>query len=78
MARRPASSATEEAIRSAAMSEPGEQQGEIARQGNALHDQATLATFASVRLSDMQDHDPEAPPQLEPAITLQTVHEILT
>ncbi|MET8627500.1 helicase-related protein [Kitasatospora sp. NPDC004669] len=74
----PVLAATEEAIRSAAMSEPGHQQEEITRQVNAIHDQVTLATSASVRLSDLVEPDPESPPQLEPVITLEDIHEILT
>ncbi|MFG2862226.1 SNF2-related protein [Streptomyces sioyaensis] len=74
----PVLAATEEAIRNAAMSELGHQQDEITRQVNALHDQVALATSTSVRLSDLEDHDPEEPPQLKPAITLEELHEILT
>ncbi|MEV8531344.1 SNF2-related protein [Streptomyces sp. NPDC051211] len=74
----PVLAATEEAIRSAAMSEPGHQQDEITRQVNALHDQVALATSSPVRLSDLEDLDPEEPPEVEPATSLEEMREILT
>jgi superfamily II DNA or RNA helicase len=74
----PVLAATEAAIRSAAMIEDSHQQAEIERQVNALQDQVATATSAAVKLSDLENNDPEAPPLLEPAVTLESLRSTLT